>query len=86
VAAPGGLIVTVVKNAHRMSVLEISKEAGILVEKARAGKLMPDDYTGGTFTVSNLGMFGIENFRPSSIAGSGHSGGKRHKGRGGGCP
>jgi len=62
VAAPGGLIVPVVKNAHRMSVLEISKEAGILVEKARAGKLMPDDYTGGTFTVSNLGMFGIENF------------------------
>lgn len=62
VAAPNGLIVPVVRNADRMSVVEISKEAGILVEKARAGKLMPDDYTGGTFTVSNLGMFGIENF------------------------
>jgi len=62
VAAPGGLIVPVVKNAHRMSVVEISKEAGMLVEKARAGKLAPDDYMGGTFTVSNLGMFGIENF------------------------
>ena len=62
VAAPTGLIVPVVKNADRMSVVEISKAAGALSEKARAGKLMPDDYTGGTFTVSNLGMFGIENF------------------------
>ncbi|HWQ80178.1 MAG TPA: 2-oxo acid dehydrogenase subunit E2 [Anaerovoracaceae bacterium] len=62
VAAPNGLIVPVVKNADRMSVVEISKEAGALAEKARNGKLTPDEYTGGTFTVSNLGMFGIVNF------------------------
>jgi len=62
VAAPGGLIVPVIRNANDKSVVELSKEAGALFEKARSGKLMPDEYTGGTFTISNLGMFGIENF------------------------
>lgn len=62
VAAPGGLIVPVIKNANHMSVVELSKEAGVLFGKARDGKLKPDEYTGGTFTISNLGMFGIENF------------------------
>lgn len=62
VAAPSGLIVPVIKNANQKSVVEISKESGVLFEKARTGKLTPDEYTGGTFTISNLGMFGIENF------------------------
>ena len=62
VAAPGGLIVPVIKDADDKSVVELSKEAGVLFEKARTGKLKPDEYTGGTFTISNLGMFGIENF------------------------
>lgn len=62
VAAPTGLIVPVVKNAEKMTVTEISECSGALVEKARDGKLMPGEYTGGTFTISNLGMFGIENF------------------------
>ena len=62
VAAPGGLIVPVIKNANHLSVVELSKEAGVLFGKARDGKLKPDEYTGGTFTISNLGMFGIENF------------------------
>ena len=62
VAAPGGLIVPVIKNANNKTVVEISKDAGVLFEKARTGKLKPDEYTGGTFTISNLGMFGIENF------------------------
>ena len=62
VAAPGGLIVPVIKNANDKSVVELSKEAGVLFDKARNGKLKPDEYTGGTFTISNLGMFGIENF------------------------
>ncbi|MEL7650192.1 MAG: 2-oxo acid dehydrogenase subunit E2 [Sedimentibacter sp.] len=62
VAAPNGLIVPVVKNAEKMDVIEISKASGVLVEKARNGKLIPDEYTGGTFTISNLGMVGIENF------------------------
>ena len=62
VAAPSGLIVPVVKNANQKTVVEISREASVLFEKARNGKLKPDEYTGGTFTISNLGMFGIENF------------------------
>ncbi len=62
VAAPGGLIVPVIKNANHKTVVEISKEASVLFDKARNGKLTPDEYTGGTFTISNLGMFGIENF------------------------
>jgi pyruvate dehydrogenase E2 component (dihydrolipoamide acetyltransferase) len=62
VAAPGGLIVPVIKNANDKSVVELSNDAGALFEKARTGKLAPDEYTGGTFTISNLGMFGIENF------------------------
>lgn len=62
VAAPGGLIVPNVKNAEQKSLIEISTEASALFEKAREGKLSMDEYTGGTFTISNLGMFGIENF------------------------
>ncbi|QOX65410.1 2-oxo acid dehydrogenase subunit E2 [Anoxybacterium hadale] len=62
VAAPGGLIVPVIKNANDKSVVELSMEAGTLFEKARAGKLKQEEYTGGTFTISNLGMFGIDNF------------------------
>ena len=54
----GGLIVPVVRNADRMSLVEINQELRALVEKARTGKLMPDDVTGGTFTVTNLGAFG----------------------------
>lgn len=62
VAAPTGLIVPVVKDAEKKTLLDISKDSGVLFEKAREGKLTPDEYSGGTFTVSNLGMFGIENF------------------------
>lgn len=62
VAAPAGLIVPVVKNAEKMPLLEISKEASTLFEKARNSKLSPTEYSDGTFTISNLGMFGIENF------------------------
>lgn len=62
VAAPTGLIVPNVKSSEKKSLLEISEEASVLFEKARNGKLHPDEYNGGTFTISNLGMFGIENF------------------------
>jgi pyruvate dehydrogenase E2 component (dihydrolipoamide acetyltransferase) len=54
----GGLIVPVVKNADQKSLSEISREARSLVEKARDGKLMPDDVAGGTFTITNLGAVG----------------------------
>lgn len=62
VAAPNGLIVPVIREAEKKSVVEISKDASYLIDKARAGKLTPAEYSGGTFTISNLGMFGIENF------------------------
>lgn len=62
VASPTGLIVPNIKNSQNMSVVELSKASSPLFEKARAGKLAIDEYTGGTFTISNLGMFGIENF------------------------
>jgi len=54
----GGLIVPVIKNADKKSLVEINRELRGLVERARTGKLMPDDVTGGTFTVTNLGAFG----------------------------
>jgi pyruvate dehydrogenase E2 component (dihydrolipoamide acetyltransferase) len=62
VASPTGLIVPNIKDAQNMSVVELSKASSPLFEKAREGKLAVSEYTGGTFTVSNLGMFGIENF------------------------
>ncbi|PKP61630.1 2-oxo acid dehydrogenase subunit E2 [Candidatus Atribacteria bacterium HGW-Atribacteria-1] len=62
VALEEGLIVPVVKNADKKSLSILSKETKNLVKLAREKKLMPDDYKGGTFTVSNLGMYGIENF------------------------
>jgi len=62
VASPTGLIVPNIKDSQEMSVVEISKAATPLFDKAREGKLAINEYTGGTFTVSNLGMFGIENF------------------------
>jgi pyruvate dehydrogenase E2 component (dihydrolipoamide acetyltransferase) len=54
----GGLIVPVIKNADRKSLLQINAELRGAAEKARAGKLLPDDVTGGTFTLTNMGAFG----------------------------
>jgi len=62
VALEEGLIVPVVKNANKKSLSALSKETKKLIKLALERKLMPDDYKGGTFTVSNLGMYGIENF------------------------
>ena len=62
VAIPGGLIVPNIKNADLMHLDEISKCAKEQAVKAKDNKLTMDDYSGGTFTVSNLGMFGIDNF------------------------
>lgn len=57
-ALGGGLIVPVVRNADKKSLSEISKEIRATVQKARDGKLMPDDVAGGTFTITNMGAFG----------------------------
>ena len=62
VAIEGGLVVPVVKDADRKSLPEIGVEMRALAEKARAGKLALADYEGGTFTISNLGMYGVEEF------------------------
>lgn len=62
VALEDGLIVPVIKDADLKSLSQISVEAKELATKARAGKLTPDEFSGGTFTISNLGMFGIDNF------------------------
>lgn len=62
VALPDGLIVPVVRDADRKPMREVAREVLALAEKARQGKLAPQDVSGGTFTVSNLGPFGIEQF------------------------
>jgi pyruvate dehydrogenase E2 component (dihydrolipoamide acetyltransferase)/2-oxoglutarate dehydrogenase E2 component (dihydrolipoamide succinyltransferase) len=54
----GGLIVPVLKNADKLSLAEISRAAKPLIGKAREGKIMPDDVSGGTFTLTNLGVAG----------------------------
>jgi pyruvate dehydrogenase E2 component (dihydrolipoamide acetyltransferase) len=62
VALPTGLIVPVVRQAQHKTLKDISRTSAELVEKARTGKLVPDDYSGNTFTVSNLGAFGVDHF------------------------
>ena len=62
VAVPGGLLTPTVRGCERKGLAEISAEAAELVEKARSMKLRPRDGMGGTFTISNLGMYGIEEF------------------------
>ncbi|MFP3036419.1 MAG: pyruvate dehydrogenase complex dihydrolipoamide acetyltransferase [Wolbachia sp.] len=62
VALEDGLITPIVKNADKKSVLSISKEVKDLVSRARSGKLRPEEFQGGGFTISNLGMFGIKTF------------------------
>jgi pyruvate dehydrogenase E2 component (dihydrolipoamide acetyltransferase) len=62
VAVEDGLITPVIRFADRKGLAEISAEAKALAERARARRLMPDEYTGATFSVSNLGMFDIDEF------------------------
>jgi pyruvate dehydrogenase E2 component (dihydrolipoamide acetyltransferase) len=62
VATPNGLITPVIRDADKKGLAQISNEMKALAEKARGGKLMPEEYTGGGFTISNLGMFGIKSF------------------------
>uniref|UniRef100_A0A8C6YTC8 Acetyltransferase component of pyruvate dehydrogenase complex n=1 Tax=Nothoprocta perdicaria TaxID=30464 RepID=A0A8C6YTC8_NOTPE len=62
VSTPAGLITPIVFNAHVKGLASISKDVVSLATKAREGKLQPHEFQGGTFTVSNLGMYGIKNF------------------------
>jgi len=62
VAIEGGLITPIVKDAANKGLATLSKEIKELAGKARDGKLMPEEFQGGTFTISNLGMFGVKGF------------------------
>jgi pyruvate dehydrogenase E2 component (dihydrolipoamide acetyltransferase) len=62
VSIDGGLITPVVKDAGRISLSEISSRMKDLSARAKTGKLKPSEFLGGTFTISNLGMFGIKHF------------------------
>jgi pyruvate dehydrogenase E2 component (dihydrolipoamide acetyltransferase) len=62
VSTPEGLITPVVRNADQKSVTDISNEVRALADKAKNRKLTPNDYQGSTFTISNLGAWGIEQF------------------------
>jgi len=64
VATEKGLVVPVIHNADKMSLNDIASALKLLVEKAREGKLTKEDLTGGTFTITNLGMYGVDVFIP----------------------
>ena len=62
VSIDSGLVVPVIKNADLKSFSQISSETKMYIEKAKSNKLQPSDWDSNTFTISNLGMFGIDNF------------------------
>jgi pyruvate dehydrogenase E2 component (dihydrolipoyllysine-residue acetyltransferase) len=62
VAIPDGLVVPVIRGCERRTIAEIAIARADLVERARGGRLKQEDLDGGTFTISNLGMFGVEQF------------------------
>ena len=62
VATDGGLVTPIVRSADTKSAAQIGAETGDLAARARSGKLSREEITGGTFTLSNLGMFGIDRF------------------------
>ncbi|MGG4605230.1 pyruvate dehydrogenase complex dihydrolipoamide acetyltransferase [Paenalcaligenes sp. Me131] len=62
VSTDSGLITPVVRNANNLSLSALSQNVRQLAERARDGKLQPHEYQGGSFTISNLGMYGVQNF------------------------
>ena len=62
-----GLLVPVVKQADKKSLIEISQEVKSLVEKARGGKILPDEVTGGTFTLTSIGAVGVSDYQTPII-------------------
>lgn len=62
VATDNGLITPIVKNAEEKSIGQIAQDTRTLIEKSKNNKLQPQDYQGGTITISNLGMMGIDAF------------------------
>lgn len=64
VAIPNGLLVPVVKNADQKGLTELTSECKRLVKEVKNGSISPDDMNGGTFTISNLGMYAVDAFTP----------------------
>ncbi|KXV58646.1 branched-chain alpha-keto acid dehydrogenase subunit E2 [Acetobacter senegalensis] len=62
VSIPDGLITPIVRQADKKSLKQISQETKDLVKRARAGKLKPEEFQGGTFSISNMGMYGVKDF------------------------
>ena len=62
IAVEGGLFTPVIKNANYLTLRDISAQMKDYVVRANAGKLLPNEYEGGNFSISNLGMYGIDNF------------------------
>jgi pyruvate dehydrogenase E2 component (dihydrolipoamide acetyltransferase) len=62
VAVPNGLVVPVIRRADRKTIAEIAADRAALVDRARSGKLKQEDLADGTFSISNLGMYGVEQF------------------------
>ena len=62
VAIDGGLITPIIKDVQSKGLLEISENMKLLANKAKDGKLLPEEYVGGSFSISNLGMYGIKEF------------------------
>ena len=62
VAIDGGLITPIIKDVQSKGLLEISEDMKFLANKAKDGKLLPEEYVGGSFSISNLGMYGIKEF------------------------
>jgi pyruvate dehydrogenase E2 component (dihydrolipoamide acetyltransferase) len=62
VSIPGGLITPIIRQADRKGLAAISNESKSLIERARAGKLKPEEFIGGSFSISNMGMYGVKDF------------------------
>ncbi|MGL4825560.1 MAG: pyruvate dehydrogenase complex dihydrolipoamide acetyltransferase, partial [Alphaproteobacteria bacterium] len=62
VSIEGGLITPVIRDAASKGILQLSQEMKILASRAREGKLKPEEFQGGTFTLSNMGMYGVQSF------------------------
>jgi pyruvate dehydrogenase E2 component (dihydrolipoamide acetyltransferase) len=71
VSVPNGLVVPVIRDAHQLTLSQLHDRAAAIATAAREGTLSPDQMTGGTFTISNLGMFGVDEF--SAIINPGES-------------
>jgi pyruvate dehydrogenase E2 component (dihydrolipoamide acetyltransferase) len=62
VSIPDGLITPIIRNADQKGLAGISTEARGLIERAKAGRLKPEEFQGGSFSISNMGMYGVRDF------------------------